>query len=162
MSVSELLRVSNTNLSPQEQNNLLALVDLTTHAQRDCLTLSSGELKRAFIAHTLASNAKVILLDEPFAQLDWPHQKRLATTMSTWAKEKNTTFVVAAHELQWILQIANQACVLKNGKILATGKPEVIFAQKQFCDLFGFQTLIDENPIDGSRRLTIGKNEQQT
>ncbi|MDZ4678226.1 MAG: ABC transporter ATP-binding protein [Oligoflexia bacterium] len=158
MTVRELLELS-ISLHGKKELFALALeaVGLKGFEEKNLLELSSGETRRALIAHTLCTNAEIIMIDEPFAHLDWRHQEQLAQSLKSWNKKFNTTFVLAIHELEWIIQIAHTVCALGKGKILASGSPEYVFQSQLVCELFAFQARIDENPIDGSRRLTLGR-----
>jgi iron complex transport system ATP-binding protein len=158
MTIRELLDIS---ISLHGNRDLfkpaLEAVDLEGYEEKNLLELSSGETHRAFIAHTLCANSEIIMIDEPFAHLDWRHQEQLVQSLKAWNKKFNTTIVLAIHELEWIIQIAHKACAMGGGKILAQGKPDVVFNDHLVCELFAFRARIDENPIDGSRRLTLGR-----
>ena len=134
----------------------LQAVGLNGYNDRNLQELSSGEVRRAFIAHTLCSNSSVIMLDEPFSHLDWNHQHQLAKNLVHWKNTFNTTFVLALHELEWAVKIADQVCALGHKSLLAAGTPEQVFQSPEVGHNFGFRTLIDKNPIDGSLRLTLG------
>jgi iron complex transport system ATP-binding protein len=161
MSLDELMNLGARNL-PQEQRDsaierALEAAEMQNFKTRNLLELSSGETRRALIAHTLCNNSRVTMLDEPFAHLDWRHQKNLAESLKNWNKEFSTTFVLAVHELEWAVQIADRVCALHEGRIIAFDTAERVFADAAVREVFAFEAAIDENPIDGSRRLTLGR-----
>jgi iron complex transport system ATP-binding protein len=156
MTVFELLEIARQR-SNGNVNEVLETVGLQGYENKNILELSSGESKRAFLAHTLISQSKIILLDEPFAHLDWSHQEELTKNLQTWSKKYGSTFVLAVHELERAVQVANKICVMNNGSILKIDSPEAIFQSREVSEIFAFKAVIDKNPLDGSKRLTLGK-----
>lgn len=158
ITVKELVELS-TRLSDATflKRSLLA-VGMDHMGDADLLEISSGEAQRVFIAHTLASNAPCILFDEPFSHLDWSHKNQLIDSLKKWRKEHNTTFVLAVHELEQAIQIADRIAVINMGQILDFGSPEKVFTSGTVLETFAFRAAIDENPFDGSKRLTLGRN----
>ena len=97
------------------------------------------------------------MLDEPLAHLDWSHQIQLIDSLKEWRNKHGTTFVLAIHELERAVQVADRIGLVDNGKILKCGTPQEIFSSKETLETFAFKARIDENLLDGSRRLTLGK-----
>lgn len=158
ITVRELLEVS-LRKSPDSSlfEQALETVELVGSENKNLLEMSSGEVRRAFIAHTLCSGAAHVMIDEPFSHLDWSHQKNLVEGLKKWRNKFNTTFVLAIHELEWVVQIADRACALGEGQVLIEGTPNEVFSSPRVREVFAFQSAIDQNPIDGSRRLTLGR-----
>ena len=161
-SVSELLDLGGLRRNTSDHKNLredaLRAVGLEKCLERNLLELSSGEAKRALIAHTLCSGAKVILLDEPLANLDWSHQADLVENLKSWQAKYATTFVLAVHELAWAVKIAHRICVLDQGRALFTGSTEETLLNPRVREVFAFQSRIDENSFDGSKELILGRS----
>lgn len=155
MSVEELLGLAD-NTQKLTQAALKA-VGLEGYEKRDILKISSGESQRAFIAHALATNSKCIMLDEPLAHLDWRHQIQLIDSLRDWKKKYGTTFVLALHELERAVQVADRIALIDKGQIRKCGTPEEIFLSPEVLETFAFQARLDENLLDGSKRLTLGK-----
>jgi iron complex transport system ATP-binding protein len=155
--VGELLNISVRNSEKNLTDEALAAVGLSNFKNRNILELSSGEIRRAFIAHTLASNSRYIMIDEPFSHLDWSHQVELLENIKLWQKKYATTFILAVHELERAVALADRIAIMDQGRILKIDSVEKIFNSKEVFETFAFQASIDENPLDGSRRLTLGK-----
>jgi iron complex transport system ATP-binding protein len=155
--VSELLDIAARNKEKNYSKEAIEAVGLSGFENRNILELSSGEMRRAFIAHALVSNSKCIMIDEPFAHLDWSHQGELLENLKFWQKKYGTTFVLAIHELERAAQMASRIGVMNSGMLIKIDKTEDIFKSKEVLETFAFQAAIDENPFDGSRRLTLGK-----
>jgi ABC-type cobalamin/Fe3+-siderophores transport system ATPase subunit len=155
MSVEELLKVADRN--NRYTQNALKAVGLEGFEKKNILQLSSGEAQRAFIAHALATNSKCIMLDEPLTHLDWSHQTQLIDSLKEWKDKYATTFVLAIHELEKAVQVADRMGLIVNGKIKKCGTPQEIFSDRETLETFAFKACIDENLLDGSKRLTLGK-----
>lgn len=158
ITVKELVKISQ-RLHGDEKIYRAAIeaLDLGDLENKNLLELSSGEIKRAFVAHALCSNSKIILLDEPLSHLDWSHQSRLVQSLKSWREKFGTTFVLAIHELEWIPKLADYVTVLGRGRVVTHGSPETALVSKAVSEVFAFRATIDQNPIDGSKRLTLGK-----
>jgi ABC-type cobalamin/Fe3+-siderophores transport system ATPase subunit len=154
--VKELLEVACRGRHDLSEEALIA-VGLKGFEDKNILELSSGESHRAFLAHALATNSKCIMIDEPFAHLDWSHQSELVESFKKWKKKFGTTFILAIHELERTVQIADRLAVLNEGRLMAIGSPQEIFTSKEVFETFAFKAAIDKNPLDGSKRLTLGR-----
>lgn len=88
-------------------NALIKRVGLSGYENRGINQLSGGQLKRALIARALASDADVIVLDEPDGGLDMDASKELYKMLNTLKQEK--TIVIASHRVDEILDISDSA-----------------------------------------------------
>jgi len=95
----------------------------TTHAwdwrDRPLVQLSGGERQRVLLARALAVQAQVLLMDEPLANLDPPHQSDWMLTVRDLVAQ-GTTVISVLHELSIALQ-ANSLLVMQNGQVLHHG-----------------------------------------
>jgi iron complex transport system ATP-binding protein len=159
ITIAELLDLGSLrHLSSKNfRQEALEAVGLQGYENKNLLELSSGEVKRALIAHTLCSGSKMILLDEPLANLDWSHQAELIQNLKRWQLKWGTTFVVAIHELDWAVKVSGRMCVLNHGEILFTGSPDEALLHPKVREVFAFHSRIDENPFDGSKQLILGR-----
>lgn len=157
ITLDELIDLSIKNNSHAKKVKDLALTGLgiTEFLGRSLLQLSTGQLKRAFLAHGLCTNSEVILLDEPFANLDWNQQRALADLLREWKREFGTTFVLAVHEFQWALNTSSRLCLLNEGVAVEVGPAEEVLQSKKTQNIFGFRSIIDKNPLDQSSRITL-------
>ncbi|MEI6350001.1 MAG: metal ABC transporter ATP-binding protein [Verrucomicrobiota bacterium] len=109
-------------------NSALALLHLSDLADRQISALSGGQQQRAFLARSLAQEAHVILLDEPFAGLDTKSQETLGQTLRELAARGNL-IVASHHDLKNVPELFNQVVFL-NGELIAFGDtPEVFTAE---------------------------------
>jgi ABC-2 type transport system ATP-binding protein len=80
--------------------------------------LSKGNAKKAGIVGALIGNPEVVILDEPFANLDPTTQIRLKKIIKSLAEDKNTTVLVSSHDLQHTVEVSDRIVVLEKGNIV--------------------------------------------
>ncbi len=100
--------------------------------------LSGGERRRLEFARALLSDPKILLLDEPFANVDPPTIKEIQEVIVELSK-KGIAFLITDHKYQSVLEIANRAYVIDSGEVLVSGTARYVLndeeAQKRyFCD----------------------------
>ncbi|GAA0872697.1 ABC transporter ATP-binding protein [Gangjinia marincola] len=106
---------------------LLELLGLTPIADQKANTLSGGQKQRVAIARALAIQPKVLLLDEPFSQIDQFRKNKLRRMIYSFCKEHSVTCITATHDTTDMLAYSDQAIVLQKGKIVQQGKPKKIY-----------------------------------
>lgn len=107
-------------LDEQVVDEAMAATECTAWQHRRLHQLSGGERQRAMLARVLATQAQVLLLDEPTTHLDPPHQVALARLFRRLAKQR--TVVSVLHDLPLALH-ADRLLVLRSGALLAAGEP---------------------------------------
>ncbi|MDF7819446.1 ABC transporter ATP-binding protein [Runella sp. MFBS21] len=106
---------------------LLELCHLQAVADRPAKLLSGGEKQRTAIARALAEEARVLLLDEPFAHLDLPNRRRLSDTLRELTTQSDLACLFVTHDAQDALSLCHQMAVLKEGELLQKDTPEAIY-----------------------------------
>jgi tungstate transport system ATP-binding protein len=97
--------------------------------KRSAKALSGGEAKRVSLARAFAILPEVILLDEAFNVLDPPSREGIIQDLQKTLEETKTTAILALHDREETLRLAQDVCVLHNGKILQAGPTAEIFHQ---------------------------------
>jgi len=103
---------------------------LITLANRYFGELSDGEKQKVLLARALVQEPEVIVLDEPTTHLDVKHRVEVMEILRQLAKEKGITVILSLHEIDLALKSCETALLVKNGKILAYGPPEVILDEE--------------------------------
>lgn len=132
----------------------LELCDLANCENRRMNLLSGGERQRVVLARALATEAEILLLDEPTANLDLAHQAMMFRLVRERCKQRRAAAVVITHDLNLASEFADEIILLAGGEILAKGKPETVLTEKNLADVFNVKVLLDENPVSGKRRVT--------
>ncbi len=104
-------------------NALLQRVGLADRADSPVEQLSGGERQRALVAMALARQAKVLLLDEPTASLDWGQARSILQDLHRDAHAAGLLVVVTLHDLPLAVEWADELAVLDGGRLVASGPP---------------------------------------
>jgi iron complex transport system ATP-binding protein len=105
-------------------------------ADRPFNTLSSGERARILIARTLATQADVLLLDEPVAALDLNHQLAVMEIARHQA-EQGGLVIMAIHALDLVARFADRVVLIQDGSIQADGSAEDALSEENVRRVFG-------------------------
>jgi iron complex transport system ATP-binding protein len=117
--------------------------------------LSGGERQRVTLARALASRPRLLVLDEPIANLDIAHQVKLLELTRRLTIEEGLAAIVVTHELNLAAEFASRALLLKAGEMLACGSPQEVMTEENLCALFDTRLLVDANPISHAPRITV-------
>jgi len=98
--------------------------------------LSTGERSRVLIARSLAAKPKLLLLDEPTANLDPLWQLRLMDHLQEVVSEGRTA-LVAMHDLDLARRYADRLIMMSGGRIVADGPPDAIMSGRLMSKVFG-------------------------
>lgn len=134
--------LSNVNKEKKRQRvyDLLEQVEMTEYAQVKAKYLSGGQQQRVALARVLALEPEILLLDEPFSQIDAFRRNNLRRNLFGYLKEKNITCIFATHDSTDILAFADAVAVMKNGSVIKIGEPQVVYENPQTlytASLFG-------------------------
>lgn len=100
--------------------------------KRSPFGLSGGQKRRVAIAGILSIEPKVLVFDEPTAGLDPAGEHEMIDIIKK-SKENNQTIFVVSHNMDHVLELADNVTVMDKGKIIATGKPYDIFMNDKLC-----------------------------
>ena len=109
----------------EELLNMVGL-DPEKYSDRYPVELSGGQQQRVGVARAFATDAKIILMDEPFSALDPITRAELQEELFNIQKEYRKTIVFVTHDMDEALNLADKICILKDGKILQYDTPENI------------------------------------
>jgi iron complex transport system ATP-binding protein len=116
--------------------------------------LSGGERQRALMARALATEAPILLLDEPTANLDLSHQALLLTLVRNRCDQQQGSALVVTHDINLAAQFADQILLLKQGKTIHSGKPAEVLKPQMLEEVFEVRVLVDAHPVTGGPRVT--------
>ena len=146
-----------SNSYPEQKNariaELLEIVEMTDYANIKAKNLSGGQMQRVALARVLALEPEVLLLDEPFSNIDNFRKNSLRRKLFGYLKEKQITTIFATHDSSDVLSFSDEVLVLKKGEIIKEGNPKHIYnnpKNKYIASLFGD---VNELVIDGKTEL---------
>ncbi|GIM60653.1 ABC transporter ATP-binding protein [Capnocytophaga canis] len=134
--------LSNIDLDYKKQrvSELLSLVEMERFSDRKAHLLSGGEKQRVGLAVALAQEPELLILDEPFSQIDTFRRNKLQRTLFAYLKDKNISCIVATHDSREALAFADKVLIMKDGISIMFGNLLDVYRQnKDFytASLFG-------------------------
>lgn len=133
----------------------LKLCDLGEYEKRLMNELSGGERQRVLLARAFATQARILLLDEPTNNLDLSHQALLLKLVKERCQTCESSAIVITHDLNLASEFADKILLLKDGEIIAQGKPKNVLTVENLRKVFGVKVLLDENPLSKNVRITV-------
>jgi tungstate transport system ATP-binding protein len=131
----------------EKVDHILEMVGLDGYKNRNARTLSGGEAQRVALARSLVLEPEVLLLDEPTANLDPVSTIKVEELISHVARQRNTTMIMATHDMSQGQQLADKIGVLLGGKLVQTGNATDIFYSPQNEEVAHFVGM--ENILEG-------------
>lgn len=127
----------------------MARTDVLEFGDRLFSTLSGGEKQRVIIAKALAQEGQLMLLDEFSAHLDPGHSQKVINMATDLIRKEQLTAVAVFHDLNQAIGMVDRLLFLKNGRVVAGGKPEEVVNEKLVEEVYGARNVVIENPING-------------
>ncbi|RZA03849.1 MAG: ABC transporter ATP-binding protein [Sphingobacteriaceae bacterium] len=123
----------NTNVAAKEEGteNVLKQLNLTKLANKRVADLSGGEKQRVAIARALITQPEVLLLDEPFNQVDTSFREGLQQDIRQIVQDTGLTVIMVSHDPAEVLSMADELLVLQDGEILESGHPKDLYQNPQ-------------------------------
>lgn len=118
-------------------------------ADRQVGELSGGQRQRVWIALVLAQETPILLLDEPTTFLDIAHQIELLDLLAELNRQ-GRTIVAVLHDLNHACRYASHMIAMRDGAVVAEGKPEEIVSEQLIDTVFGLKSMIIADPVSGT------------
>ena len=136
-------------------------------AERFVDELSGGERQRVILARALAQEPRLLLLDEPTANLDLLHQVAMLELVRGLTRERGLAVLAAVHDLQLAALYCDRVALMHAGRIVSQGPPEAVLTEPLLLEAFGQRVVLSEHPTHGvplvalvpngnARRLPLG------
>ncbi|MDH7446221.1 ABC transporter ATP-binding protein [Aquimarina sp. 2201CG14-23] len=121
-------------------NELLEIVEMTPFAEVKVENLSGGQKQRVALAKALAKRPELLLLDEPFGNIDNFRRSSLRRNLFAYLKRNKITSITATHDKTDILSFADETIVIRQGEIIAKERTYDIYQNPKnyyIASLFG-------------------------
>ena len=117
--------ISNINLK-EKRDKVLELLDIV--GMRDFADvlpkyLSGGQQQRVAIARALSMTPKLLILDEPFSNLDFSRKIELRERLFTYVKKENLSLIISTHDLLEVMPWLDQIIILQDGRLIQNDSP---------------------------------------
>lgn len=124
--VGEFLEMASRVEEPHA-NRIYALCQIDHLLHRKTDQLSGGERQRTALARLLITSPRLLLLDEPFSNLDGIHKQVLKTVLKDLSAEENLACIIVSHDPHDLLPWAEDVLVLQAGCLIQSGAPETVY-----------------------------------
>lgn len=114
---------------------LLQLVGMEGKAERPAKALSLGQRKRLELGMALSTGPKLLLLDEPLAGLDPAASREIIALLKRINREGISLFFIE-HSIEAVLELTNRVMALRQGEVIAEGKPEVVIRDPHVVEAY--------------------------
>jgi iron(III) transport system ATP-binding protein len=122
----------------QRTDEMLELVGLPNHGSRYPHELSGGQRQRVALARTLAPAPELVLLDEPFSNLDASLRQEMRQEVRRLLKAAATAAILVTHDQEEGMVMADQLAVMEAGRLVQCGRPDTIYRQPASAFVAGF------------------------
>jgi ABC-type sugar transport system ATPase subunit len=133
-------------LTGKEADEIYSICRIQHLLKRKTAQLSGGERQRIVLARLLIVSPELLLLDEPFSNLDAIHKNIIKSVIYDIGEKLKITCIMVLHEAPDILSWADTILIIKDGQIIQQGGPEQVYRQpvNEYCaGLLGEYNLID-------------------
>ena len=135
-------------------NRVLRETELQELTSRLMNELSGGERQRAILARALTTEAKILLLDEPTANLDLSHQAALLSLVRERCDREGVAAFVVTHDVNLAAEFADYVLLMNSGDGVAFGSPKDVLTPELLREVFSVKVLVDAHPVSGVPRIT--------
>jgi zinc/manganese transport system ATP-binding protein len=135
-------------------DQMLAAVDAMSFADARVGNLSGGEQQRVLIAHALIGRPRLLLLDEPLANLDIRSEQEVVELIARIAREQDVAVLISAHDMNPLLPVMDRIVYLANGRAVSGTVDEVVRSDV-LTRLYGHQ--VDVLRVQGRIIVVAGR-----
>ncbi len=157
ISVSENIKKFLSRFYPEESElrtqELLEVIEMKPFENVMVKNLSGGQKQRVAIARALAKEPELLLLDEPFGQIDNFKKNALRRKLFGYLKEKKIACIVATHDKNDALSFANHLLIIKKNTILVKNNPKEIYKNPKEKYVAALFDDVNELKINGKKQL---------
>ena len=137
--------------------DILKDLDLYDMKDRYFNRLSGGEKQRVAIARALAQDTDIILMDEPFVNLDVNHQLEIMDIISKIKENGKKAIIVVSHNINLASEFGEEIFFLKNGNIVIKGEANEVINEKTLKEIFDANVRVVKNPISQNPLFVYSK-----
>jgi iron(III) transport system ATP-binding protein len=138
----------------------LALVGLADHGDRYPHQLSGGQQQRVALARALAPEPAVVLLDEPWSNIDPVLRSSMRDELAAILRATGVTVLLVTHEQEEAFSLADRVALMRDGAIVQTGAPEEIYygpATRWAAEFVGAANVLPGRLEDGLVETLVGR-----
>jgi len=138
-------------------DEMLEAVDATRFADARVGNLSGGEQQRVMIAHALISRPRLLLLDEPLANLDIRSEQEVVELVARIAAEQQVAVLISAHDMNPLLPVMDRVVYIAGGRV-ASGTTDEVVSTESLSRLYGHR--VDVIHVNGRVLVVAGRENE--
>ena len=150
--------VQSTPITRERAVAAMELLGVNELADRDIMTLSSGQARRVLIARALADDPETLVFDEPCSGLDPEGMHYVRAAMRRLA-QVGKGIVLVTHYPEDIIPEIDRVILLQDGEVVADGAKLEMLSSEQMSQLFGVQLLSECRSVDGDEYFSLVSSE---
>jgi ABC-type sugar transport system ATPase subunit len=157
--VGDFLEMAN-KLTPEQAAKIYTVCQVEHLLRRRTHQLSGGEKQRIALARLLTGSPKLLLLDEPFSNLDFLHKQTMKQVILDLGEELGITCIMVSHEPTDLLSWADVLILMKDGKIVQQGSGQQVYLQpvnEYAAGLLGDYSLVDTSVLHIANSQVVKK-----
>ena len=154
--IAVLMPNTDVNAKEERTTQVLKQLNILHLADKQAFFLSGGEKQRVAIARALITRPEVLLLDEPFNQVDTSFREGLQQDIRQVVQETGLTVIMVSHDPAEVLSMADELIVLKEGEIIESGHPKTLYQNPQ--NLYTAKLLTNCNVLSNEDARHCGIN----
>ncbi|MBL4675058.1 MAG: ABC transporter ATP-binding protein [Mucilaginibacter sp.] len=152
--VSTMLPSTDIRAKEEKTEQVLRQLNMMHLSLKRVADLSGGEKQRVAIARAIITRPQVLLLDEPFNQVDTSFREGLQHDIRQIVRETGLTVVMVSHDPAEVLSMADELIVIKQGEIVETGHPKELYNNPQ--NLYTAELLTNCNVLNADEAKACG------
>lgn len=125
----------------------MEFMNIIEFANLDIDELSGGQRQRVWIAMALAQQTDILFLDEPTTFLDITYQVEILDLLTNLNRKHGTTIVMVLHDINLSARYADHIFAVKDGKLIAEGKPADVLTSELVKTVFDLNSVIIQDPV---------------
>ncbi len=134
--VGAFLRHRNTHVAEQKARDIIEFVGLGQFADRPAKNLTTAGRKRLELARAVATEPKLLLLDEAMAGLTPTESRQIVEVIRQIKTQYNLTLLVIEHVMQAVMALSDRIAVLHHGELIAIDTPQVIASDESVIEAY--------------------------
>jgi len=117
----------------------MELVEVENFADKPIGKLSGGEQQKVMLARALAQEPDILILDEPFTNLDYRAKKEFKKLIKKIYEKKDLTIIMVTHSLDSVPEESSKLVLMDRGKVVLQGRPDEVINSEKWKSVYGLK-----------------------
>ncbi len=158
LNVVLLGRLGTLNIKVQDEDieksiAMLRLLHLEPFVERPFYALSGGQRRMVDVAQTLVRDPKILIMDEPTANLDLVNEMQVLELVKAYTQQRGTATLLTLHDLNMAARYADHMILLKDGFVFREGPPSEVMTEENIREAYGVNVHIHTSSRTGTPML---------